>query len=162
MNCAPLKAPFDTDDEQLLALCVWREARGESLAGMTGVANVVMNRCKIAPAQGFRHDVRGNVLKPWAFSSFMPSDPNSQKYPTPGIVWQNCLAAARAAMADMTGGAVFYFSPPIKTPPIVWGNVRNTTNIGNLHFYALDSATSADSAAILGGDPDTPAPGSKP
>jgi hypothetical protein len=54
----------------LTALCVWREARGVAYPGKLGVVWVLRNRCAMAPAQGFKPDMAGNILKPWAFSSF--------------------------------------------------------------------------------------------
>lgn len=73
------KAPYDSGD-MLAALCVWREARGESIAAKLGVVWVLRNRCEMAPAQGFKRDMAGNILKPWAFSSFNADDPNSLKF----------------------------------------------------------------------------------
>lgn len=132
---APLKSPYDTDDTQLLALCVWREARGESPDAKFGVACVIQNRIAMAPAQGFKSDVRGNILKPWAFSSFMDGDPNSTKYPNVmDASWLECLNAAQSEDPDNTGGAVFYFSPPLTDPPHAWGPVRVTAVIDHLTF----------------------------
>ncbi len=133
---APLIEPYASDAAQLLALCVWRESRGESYAAKRGVVDVVLNRCKMSPREGFRPTVTENILKPWAFSSFMDGDPNSLKYPTASDVsWRECAAAAQSTEADSTGGAVFYFSRPLTQPPAAWGKVYHTATIGGLQFY---------------------------
>lgn len=135
---AELKEPYLSDDTSLLALCIWREARGCNLEAKLGVAWTIRNRCAQAPGQGFKHDVRGNILKPYAFSSFLVGDPNATKYPDAAdSVWQDCIAAARSGAPDPTGGAVFYFSRPLTAPPHTWGNVTHTADIDGLHFYKV-------------------------
>lgn len=130
--------PYASDDALLLALCIWREARGEPLRAKCGVAHTVFNRCKLAPREGFKRDVRANILKPWAFSSFMDGDVNSVKYPAENDPsWRESLQAARALTADPTLGAVFYYSLPLTAPPKAWGAVEHTVDIGGLHFYRL-------------------------
>jgi spore germination cell wall hydrolase CwlJ-like protein len=130
--------PYASDPVQLLALAIWRESRGESLAAKLGVAWTIRNRCSMAPAQGFKSDIAGNVLKPWAFSSFMQGDPNSVKYPAPtDQSWLDSLAAAQAIEADPTMGAVFYYSAPRSQPPHEWGAVEHSADIGNLHFFRI-------------------------
>jgi len=130
--------PYASDPTQLLALCIWREARGESIEAKLGVAWTVMNRCH-TQGQGFASSVSGNVLKPGAFSSFLQGDPNSIKYPAPDDPsWQDSLQAAQApGLADPTNGAVFYFSPPLTAPPRVWGAVELSATIGRLSFYRI-------------------------
>lgn len=146
MPLAPLSEPYDSDPAQLLALCIWREARGESIAAKYGVAWVIMNRCKMAPAQGFKHDVPGNILHPWAFSSFMEGDVNATKYPEPtDPSWQDSLTVAESVTRteDPTNDAVFYFSLPLTSPPLkkdgtcAWGNVEHAASIGGLQFYRI-------------------------
>ncbi len=135
---APVEEPYLSDSRLLAALCVWREARGEVADAKLGVAWVLKNRCKMAPAQGFKPDIAGNVLKPWAFSSFSAGDPNADRYPAVADqVWLDCLAAADSVKADPTGGAVFYYSPPLTEPPHAWGLVQLKAVIGHLHFYAI-------------------------
>lgn len=138
MPLASVAEPYASDPEQLLALCIWREARGESLNAKLGVAWTIRNRCAMAPAQGFKPDITGNILHPWAFSSFMEGDPNAVRYPNPyDPSWQQSLQAARSAEADVTNGAVFYFSRPLLAPPLAWGLVRHTATIGGLQFWTV-------------------------
>jgi hypothetical protein len=56
------------DDETLLALCVWSEAAGESVAGKQAVARVILNRM----ARKYHSDgtVAGTVLAKDQFSGF--------------------------------------------------------------------------------------------
>ncbi len=129
------------DDQFILSLCLWREARGESIEARTAVARVILNRCRMAPAQGFTHDIIGNVTKKWAFSSMTaPGDPNLMMWPSAGDKqWTECCHIAMSVSAfdpDPTGGAVFYFSPPLTRPPQAWGRVRQTAIIGSLRFFA--------------------------
>lgn len=136
------KPPYDTGD-MLTALCVWREARGEPLAAKQGVVWVLINRTRMAPAQGFKATIAENILKPWAFSSFNASDPNSQKYPAEGDAsWaESQLAVESAGLVDPTNGAVFYYSKPISCPPKGWGKVEITAVIDGLTFCGLTPET---------------------
>ena len=126
----------------LLALTLWREARGEDYDAKVGVGCVIRNRVRMAPAQGFRSNYLGNILKPYAFSSFNHNDPNATLFPMSTALpsWVECCKAAEAVMAncgDPTSGAVFYFSPPVEYPPKEWGNVIPTVKIGRLRFYKI-------------------------
>jgi spore germination cell wall hydrolase CwlJ-like protein len=135
----------DADDLKirLLALCIWREARGEPQEARVAVGKVIVNRCRIAPLNGFCATIPGNILKPFAFSSFNRDDPNASKYPPEfdEPVWSQCLIAAASAMdpvtSDLSNGAVFYFSPPLTSPPSAWGSVVHTADVGRLHFYRI-------------------------
>lgn len=125
------------DDAHLLALVIWREARGESFLGKRGVGCVVRNR--IDAQTYFGHDYQTVILKPYQFSSFNANDPNSTKWPVDGDeVWMDCLAEANEVLGgcdDLTFGALFYYSPPLVAPPRAWGNVSATAHIGHLEFY---------------------------
>lgn len=138
--------PYDElTDLELCALCVWREARGESYLGKRSVMHVIWNRAQNPGWWG--HDARQVVLKPYQFSSFNENDPNSKEWPTEEKpadwqAWVDALAIANAVLSrdpseqnDLTQGAVFYFSPPLTEPPHTWGAVDFTVKIGNLSFY---------------------------
>lgn len=142
MTPDPRMAPYLDDSTLLLALCVYREARGECYDAKLGVANVVRNRVRLSPAEGFKRTVRENVLKPYAFSSFNDDDPNRNVYPlhiadTSNRAWQDCLRAAKSLDPDNTGGAVFYFSSPLVDPPPAWGKVKATVRLGDLSFFKM-------------------------
>ena len=140
LTVAQPEEPYLTNPTQLLALCLWRESRGESIAAKLGVAWVILNRTRMAPAQGFKHSIAENILHPGAFSSFLQGDPNATKYPQIGDPsWGDCLSVAEAmGLSDPTFGACFYFSPPLTEPPVhQWGPVERTAVIGHLQFYKV-------------------------
>lgn len=129
---------YQSDPDLMLALCIWREARNQTWNAKLGVAHVVRNRCKLAPAQGFQISIIGNILKPYAFSSFNANDVNSKKWPEPDDPsWIQSLRVARSTEDDPTKGAVFYFSKPLTEPPHAWGKVEHCIDIDDLHFYKL-------------------------
>jgi N-acetylmuramoyl-L-alanine amidase len=126
---------------ELLALCIWREARGEGYMGKRGVAHVIWNRSQQPGWWG--HTIEQVILKPYQFSSFNANDPNSSKWPEDEneMSWCECKQVAEAVLSreadeqnDLTGGAVYYFSPPLTEPPKAWGNVEITLKLGNLTF----------------------------
>jgi spore germination cell wall hydrolase CwlJ-like protein len=126
----------DLDEAHLLALCIWREARGEGMLGRRGVGCVVRNR---ANHGGYGPGFAGVILKPYQFSSFNVTDPNSTRWPTDGTIdWMGCVSEAHEVIMgcdDVTNGALFYYSPPLTAPPHAWGPVIATAHIGNLNFY---------------------------
>lgn len=61
-------------DTQLMAVCIYGEARSESLAGKIAVAHVVMNRTKLPKWWGTT--IREVILKPKQFSCFNEGDKN--------------------------------------------------------------------------------------
>lgn len=53
-------------DVQLLALCVWGEARGEAHVGKLAVAHVVLNR--VGKKSWYGRSIRDVIVKPYQFS----------------------------------------------------------------------------------------------
>jgi|SRR5579883_2950609 len=128
-----------TTDDELWALCDWREARGESDEAKLGVAYVIHNRAtdkkKRWPAS-----IRGVILQPWQFSSFNQNDPNYTKYPEPDEkAWLACKAAVekvKAGAEDPTKGANLYHSIPVGKPWPKWAQPELLTAvIGPFRFY---------------------------
>ena len=135
MNPQPYEQLSDLD---LLGLCIWREARGESTMGKRAVGCVIRNRIKVNSYYG--HDWHTVILKKWQFSSFNANDPNSSKWPEDDEAdWLDCLDAAREVMDptsnDVTNNALYYFSPPLTVPPTAWGPVVPVAAIGHLFFW---------------------------
>ena len=134
MNPAPYE---ELDDAHLLALCIYREARGESFLGKRGVGCTVRNR--VNAQSYFGHTYDQVILRPYQFSSFNSNDPNAGVWPIDGEpVWMECLVEANNVLGgidDVSNGALFYFSPPLTAPPHAWGPVIATAHIGNLNFY---------------------------
>ena len=79
-----------------LALCVWREARGESMRGKRLVAQVIRNRVE---DPRWPDDYVGVITQPKQFSAFNAGDPNALRFPhETDPVWPSCVEAARMVM----------------------------------------------------------------
>lgn len=133
----------------LACLCLWREARGESLPAKTGVWHVIQNRMADQQRRWPR-TVAGVVAQHMQFSSMTaPGDPNLVAWPveptplqTPGKDWSaflDCQTVVESPLnADPTSGANFYESEatppdPAKQP---WFDPKNLTcQIGAIRFY---------------------------
>lgn len=91
----------------LLAKCVYAEARGEPYAGQVAIAAVVLNRVK---DPSFPNTISGVIYQPWAFTAVndgqIDLEPNQTAY-----------SAARDALNgwDPTYGCVFYYNPATAT-----------------------------------------------
>ena len=134
----------------LLALCLWREARGQSAACMAGIAAVIRNRAE-DPKKRWPRTVSGVILEPRQFSSFNVGDPNAVKFPvepaisttTPAFTewnaWlQACDVATVPLTADPTQGATNYESLPADAEKPAWCDpAKLTTTIGPFRFYRL-------------------------
>jgi N-acetylmuramoyl-L-alanine amidase len=80
-----------------LALCVWREARGETLLGKMLVAQTIENR---VTDSRWPDTYIGVITQPWQFSAFNRNDPNVTAYPTEtDRTWLDCVAAADLVLA---------------------------------------------------------------
>jgi len=131
-------------DKAFLALCIWREARGESLAGQIGVAYVIMNRVKKPSWWG--KDLMSVIFKKWQFSSL--TDPNDRQLVVWPLAidgsWKRCLEVACNVIdknfPNMVRGADHYYD--ISIPPPKWADpLKLVTQIGRLRFYDLDFDT---------------------
>ncbi len=54
--------------EWMMALCIWREARGEIFAGMVGVGEAIRNRARAR--KRWPNRIVAVILQKWQFSSF--------------------------------------------------------------------------------------------
>src|ERR1700733_2224254 len=95
----------------LYALCIWREARGEGVAGMRAVAWVIWNR-----SRAWHKTIHDVIMGPNQFTS-MTVDPNPPN-PEPddlqmseAAVIVNNLLSLRDTLAP-TKGALSYYSTP--------------------------------------------------
>lgn len=131
---------------ELLTLCCWREARGESLNAKIAQCWAVKNRVEKPGWWG--HDWHTVILKPWQFSSFNKNDPNSEKWPEDDDpAFEQCVQAAEAVMLgtveDPTNGSTHYYDTSIEFPR-AWGNEsewENTLNIDHFRFWRLKPTT---------------------
>ena len=127
-------------EDFLLALCLWREARGESFEAKLAVRHVIMNR---AADPRWPDDYAGVILQPKQFSSFSAGDPNAVKFPALGDPsWiQCCHVAMVASIEDPTKGATFYHSGPREKLPERcqrdFPPEKLTAKIGAFSFYRV-------------------------
>src|ERR1044071_5970090 len=104
--------PIESWELSILALCVWREARGEPDNAKLGVAWTVVNRAR-KPGWWGGPDITWVITHPFQYSSFNPNDPNATKFPqTTDESFKECLEAADGAHSslylDPTKGATHY------------------------------------------------------
>ena len=124
----------------LLALCIWREARGEPMEGKVAVACVIANRA--ARPRWWGKSIEDVILKPKQFSSFNADDANSVAFPRPeDKSWLACVEAAvkvlRGETADVTGGADHYKT--IASKPAWAADKLPVVVIGNHEFFRLEA-----------------------
>jgi spore germination cell wall hydrolase CwlJ-like protein len=108
---------MDANDVHSLALCAWKEARGEHVDGCRAVMHVIRNR---VGAPGFAHTLHDVIYGKNQFTSMsVPSDPEFNLEPSSGDgVFAECLAIAEGIEGDpdLTNGARYY------------ANVKNVTS----------------------------------
>ncbi len=133
----------EQEDDILLAMLIFGEARGEIKEAKIGVGSVVKNRAEHPGWWGKTlHDV---ILKPWQFSSFNYNDPNRGKLLFPlkhesNEIWDECYLVSNGILnreiADNTQMSDHYFDDSIKPPK--WADPKKkTVKIGRLNFYRL-------------------------
>ena len=112
-------------DIELLAKCVYAEARGEPYTGQVAVAAVVLNRVKSA---SFPNTISGVIYQPYAFTSVN----DGQIKLTPN---QNAYNAAKDAMNgwDPTYGCLYYYNPRTATSSWIFSRTI-AVEIGNHVF----------------------------
>jgi len=97
-------------DSFLVRLCLWREARSESLAAKAAVLAVIRNRAN-DPKNRWPKTLAGVVLQPSQFTSFSKGDPNSVAFPRPpksgtSPDWQAWLDSCAVFDAPLTASPV--------------------------------------------------------
>lgn len=118
---------YKSSDVNLLARCVYAEARGEPYVGQVAVAAVVLNRIKHSQ---FPNTISGVIYQPYAFTAVADGQINMQPD-------SNALKAARDAMNgwDPTYGAIYYYNPAIATSKWIFSR-KVVVTIGR-HVFAL-------------------------
>ena len=128
----------------LLAILIWREARNQPIEGKRAVAWSVRNRVLKPGKTWYGDDWEEVVLKPWQYTSFEKSDPNSSKLPadpSKDAAWADSLLVAdevyRGLGTDPTAGATHYYNPKAVAKP-TWVDAPGSTykcTIGDHWFY---------------------------
>lgn len=135
--------PKLTADEFMQALCLYREARGESKAAKAGVLAVIRNRAADSRKR-WPQSTTGVITQQYQFSSFNANDPNAKVWPnaaTPGQyqAWRDCCEVVTVPLeADPVQGANHYESLPPGAPRPDWASPSNLVmTIGAFRFYKL-------------------------
>lgn len=125
------------------ALCIWREARGESYQTKLAVAYSIMNR--VSHPKWWGTSLIQVVGKLWQYSSMTAKgDPNLIQYPPreDDPYWQECLKAMDSAYfgkePNPVPGADSYHDTSIQTPA-QWGNPRFVGQVGHMKFFDSDN-----------------------
>ena len=116
---------YSSSDRDLLARCVYAEARGEPYTGQVAVAAVVLNRVDSA---SFPNSVSGVIYQPGAFTCVSDGQinysPNADAY-----------SAADDALNgwDPTNGCLYYYNPATATSKWIW-SLKVEITIGRHSF----------------------------
>ena len=130
----------DDADRTFLALCIWREARGESYDAKCGVGYSILNRMKSSTWSGTT--VMGVIFQRLQYSSLTHSeDPQLVNWPQDNHPhWEECLRIADGVLAGSiespVGKADSYHDTSIK-PPAWAKQTAFVKRIGRLLFYRL-------------------------
>lgn len=142
----PSGLPYKEIDLDTMARTMWGEARSEGNVGMHAVANVIMNRYRMALNSSGYAKMWGNTpagicTKPYQFSCWLSNDPNYKKLVAVSAdkdpAFANALSLARQALQyklpDITGGATYYHTKAIRPK---WAlNIEPISEIGSHKFY---------------------------
>jgi N-acetylmuramoyl-L-alanine amidase len=119
----------------MMALTMWREARGEGRDGMRAVGHVIRNR--VDAGQGDWDHV---ITKRWQFSSLTATgDPELILWPdSPDPDFETAMNVAEDIFTnmdpDITAGSTHYFNPHVVLPS--WAaKMTLMATIGNHVFY---------------------------
>lgn len=120
----------------LLALCIWREARGQSTEAKRAVGWVIRNRTL---DQRWPSNTVGVILQPYQFSCFNRDDPNVNKYPRfDDKDFEECCSVVEWPGLDPTKGANHYHSLPNGSAWPNWAiESKRVMTIGPFKFYKL-------------------------
>ena len=140
---------YDDNDIHSMALCVWKEARGEGQDGMRAVAHVIKNRVGTA---GFPPNLHEVIMQKNAFTSMsVASDPEFNLIPPTGDTqFAYCTALCPSVLTgddlDITDDAHYYENAAAATSgwfarviagPDGYGTEGHslTAHIGKQNFY---------------------------
>lgn len=135
---------LDRNDLPDVALCAWKEARGQGQEGMAAVVCVLFNR-----ARAWGKSLHDTVYQRNQFTSMsVPSDPEYSLKPRAGDPqYALCLTLAGevfdGTQPDITGGALYYWNPRTANSPWFSQHIAGDpinhpqrATIGDQVFYA--------------------------
>ena len=114
-----------SSDLNLLARCVYAEARGEPYTGQVAIAAVVLNRVKSA---SFPNTISGVIYQPWAFTAVNDGQINLTPNDTAYKAAQDALNGW-----DPTYGCIYYYNPATATSSWIWSR-KIVLKIGKHNF----------------------------
>lgn len=136
-------------EQWLAAICIWREARGESMPAMRAVYQVMLNRTKDEQKR-WPKTLSGVIMQRLQFTSMTGhGDANLVKFPVrpvPNVInleWEAfqraMIAVDTPLLADSTEGANHYESCEFAGIPMPkWADpAKKTVTIGHFNFYKL-------------------------
>ena len=117
---------LSSNELNLLARCVYSEARGEPYSGQVAVAAVVLNRVR---SSKFPNTIAGVIYQKGAFTAVSDGQINL----TPN---ETAYKAARDALNgwDPTSGCLYYYNPATATSKWIW-SLKVEIKIGR-HAFA--------------------------
>jgi N-acetylmuramoyl-L-alanine amidase len=136
-----MRTPWQWWEVCLLALVVWREARGEPFPAQLAVACSIRNR--VQNPKWWGHDYATVITKKWQYSSIAaPNDPQLTLYPQTGdTAFEACLDLAGLVydgqVANPMAGADSYYDDSILAP--AWATPATFVGkLGRLSFFNSD------------------------
>lgn len=136
-----VKLDWDCYEASLLALVVYREARGETLQAQIAVAFSILNR--VVHPGWWGSSLSAVIGKKWQYSSMTaPGDPQLGLFPhEPDPAFDQCMNAAsmvlNAQVENPVPGADSYYDVSITAPK--WATPSTfVKQIGNLIFHNVD------------------------
>ena len=118
---------YSSADMQLLARCIYAEARGESYTGQVAVGAVILNRVK---SPKFPNTISGVIYQKNAFTAVNDGQINL----TPD---KTAMNAAKDAVNgwDPSYGSLYYYNPAVATSS--WIFSRETVTVIGKHVFAI-------------------------
>lgn len=116
-----------SSDLNLLAHCVYAEARGEPYIGQVAVAAVILNRVKSA---SFPNTIAGVIYQPYAFSSVSDGQINLTPNDTAYKAAQDALNGW-----DPTYGCLYFYNASTSTSKWIYSR-KTVVTYGN-HIFAI-------------------------
>jgi len=126
-------------DDNLAVMNIWAEARGETLEGKVGVAEVMRNRMKRHYASD--GTVASTIFWPWQFSGFNTDNQWRSRIfelDNSNVIVRECFDAwVRSETTNLTHGAVLYCNLNILRTPPRWARPdRLLAEIGQHSFFS--------------------------
>jgi spore germination cell wall hydrolase CwlJ-like protein len=132
---------WETWGHHLLALVVWREARGEGYHAQVAVAYSILNR--VEKPSWWGRTLAQVIAKKWQYSSMTaPTDPQLIKFPVqPDASFEQVMDVVEAVVTRSVGNpaphADSYYDTSIPAPKWATDDCF-VAQIGTLRFYNVD------------------------